>query len=188
MNLILTGASGTGKSTLARLASERFGVRLAESQTSRIAETFGGFSVINQDPEIRGQFQAAVRRNTYETLAGLVADGEPFILDRFLDNYIYQALYSDEALDLEEARGLTLLAPPDGTRALLLRPVAWINKVALANDNGRRGFFLDWQAVLRFDSGLEVLMKLLRVPYTSCDAVEMKQRLELVGKLTGWGS
>lgn len=189
LGIWLVGASGTGKTTLARALAKQLDWPLFESRTSEIMAQHGGEEALNADPGKRDEFQQAVFVAAVRKMAEADGCGHNFVADRAFDCLAYTA---------DQARNLAGLAGPDNLRqlagmlkdrpgrtnlVLFLRPCPALNERAIREDGGRRADYLDWSYVNRVDGVLQFLLEQQQVPYVPVGPGTLRDRLRLAQRL-----
>lgn len=191
LGIVFTGASGVGKSTLARWAASRFMLPLLPSVTTDVYRERGTtFEEAFRDAERLEEIQHEIHKRTTERLATYVNPaGWPrrvgdmiqprpngFVTDRGPDVLVYTALmihgaYPDglpEELD-------KILRRPD-VLTVFVRPCRAVLDKARDTDGGRRNKFLSDDWVYRVDGGIAYHLETRNIPHITLDGDDHRGR------------
>lgn len=179
--VILTGASGTGKSTLAADLSAALGWELAPSQTAAALKASGiNPGEPNPDPAKLEAYQIEVTRRTAAELSDRIARGVPFISERGADVNAYTAIHGCRGVRAEEAAGdaadeLEYIQEQRYVLVVFCRPVALFWQAARDADDGRRAKFLSDHWVYRVDGAIAYSLNCDSVNYLELSGPEDRQ-------------
>jgi hypothetical protein len=89
------GASGVGKTTLAKYVADNYGLKLLPSASrAAIAEMgLSDYKTLMADPDLYHQFGLRVQKLQHEMEDVCIKNGEPFVSDRGFDHIAYAVLY-----------------------------------------------------------------------------------------------
>lgn len=165
--LILMGASGTGKSTMARdVPGDYFRV---DSPTLRITEKFGGQQAILSHPSIRFDFQMEVAKETSRLILHAMRNHPRVVSDRGLCFLMYHVVYGDQvnrAVEIPEVSELIdLFRSPSAykIRCYVLEPDLLVNKSAACQRRGDH--YIQWDEVCKQHGALIGILSLLSIPF-----------------------
>jgi nicotinamide riboside kinase len=179
VRVYFTGASGTGKSTLAAHVAEKFGLYRLDSPARWVLKELDlDFERVFREPDVAETFTRAV----WERQRDVEQDRKSFVSDRCFDAVAYAAemttvcwsLFRDEAF----ARYVQRLREPDAL-VFFVRPQESIRLNAL---DGTRDQFLTPERVHRFDGMILFLLEAHAVPYIPVTTADPRDRMRIVGK------
>jgi nicotinamide riboside kinase len=173
LRVYFVGAASTGKTTLARWVSRRFGLpMLGEVAREVLAEMETTLAAVHADVELADRFQSEVFRRQLDKEAARPS----FVSDRAFDNLVYAAQHSRVAEKLwqsEECGEYLERLKDDGVLVFFVRPHR-----ELLKDDGVR--VTDWEDVCRTDGGVQVILETQGIPYTPIAMISLRDRLRLV--------
>jgi nicotinamide riboside kinase len=170
MRVYVVGSHATGKTTLCRYISRRYGLpMIGEVARAVLAEMEASFDAMRTDMELVAEYQAQVF--TRQVAVEKMHQGR-FVSDRAFDNLAYAAEHTTIVADL--------LASPlfadymkwvaEGI-VLFLRP----HPSLLREDGVRAG--VSWDSVLRIDGMIKLLLEQHRLSYLPVESVSMQERV-----------
>jgi nicotinamide riboside kinase len=178
MRIYFIGSHATGKTTLCRYVSRRYGVpMITEVARGVLAEMETSLDALRTDIEKVAEYQERVfaRQVAIEKLH----DGK-FVSDRAFDNLAYAAEHTTTVADLmgdQRFRDyMTWVA--QGT-VFFLRP----HPSLLKEDGVRAG--VSWDSVVRIDGMIKLLLEQHRVRYLPVESVSMQERVRAVEFVLG---
>lgn len=193
-NLFLVGASGTGKTTLARDFAAAYGYATREARTSAVAVRFGTWDEIAADPGLNKKVQWEIWLDMIDTIRHNVFGPTPSVFDRGPDKVVYTHLMTDDGRRITSSgewlwvrnllRNQLVFAP---ARVALIRPTAATAAAARKTDGGRRAMFLSDEFVYRFDGALELFLKEQDIPYLDVTTGDHAERLRALAAHCGVG-
>jgi hypothetical protein len=180
--LFFSGASGVGKSVLAKWAAQEFGLPLRTSVNSAVyAEHKVTFEQAMADPAVMTACQREIYRRTLIDYQTAIVDGRGQVSDRGLDLVAYTAdllgahAYADWGLEPL----YDIVRRPDAL-VFFVRPDPAVLDVARRVDGGRRAVWLTEEIVRRIDGAIEMLLEEHRVPYLEVSGSRLKSRMNTV--------
>ncbi len=178
MRIYFVGSHATGKTTLCRYVSRRYGLpMITEVARAVLAEMESSFDAIRTDMDQVAEYQDRVfaRQVSIEHLH----EGA-FVSDRAFDNLAYAAEHTLVLADLMGDQRFRdyMKWVADGT-VFFLRPHASL----LKEDGVRAG--VSWESVLRIDGMIKLLLEQHRVSYLPIESVSMQERVRAVDFVLG---
>jgi nicotinamide riboside kinase len=178
MRIYFVGSHATGKTTLCRYVSRRYGVpMITEVARAVLAEMESSFDALRTDMDMVAEYQDRVfaRQISIEKLH----EGA-FVSDRAFDNLAYAAEHTIVLADLMGDQRFRdyMRWVADGT-VFFLRPHASLLKA----DGVRAG--VSWESVLRIDGMIKLLLEQYRVSYLPIESVSMQERVRAVEFVLG---
>jgi predicted ATPase len=178
MRIYFVGSHATGKTTLCRYVSRRYGVpMITEVARAVLAEMESSFDALRTDMEMVAEYQDRVfaRQISIERLH----EGA-FVSDRAFDNLAYAAEHTLVLADLMGDQRFRdyMRWVADGT-VFFLRPHASL----LKSDGVRAG--VSWESVLRIDGMIKLLLEQYRIAYLPIESVSMQERVRAVEFVLG---
>jgi predicted ATPase len=173
MRIYFVGSHATGKTTLCRYVSRRFGLpMITEVARGVLAEMEASFDSLRADIDLVASYQ---RRVFERQIANERAHTGGFVSDRAFDNLAYAAEHTTILADLMGdtafhdymewvSRGLVFF----------LRP----HQSLLKEDGVRAG--VSWDSVLRIDGMVKLLLEQHRIVYLPVESVSMQERVRSV--------
>lgn len=178
MRIYFVGSHATGKTTLCRFVSRRYGVpMITEVARAVLAEQETSLEHLRTDVDAVADYQERVfaRQVAIEKLH----DGK-FVSDRAFDNLAYAAEHTTVVADMMSDQRfrdyMTWVA--QGT-VFFLRP----HPSLLREDGTRAG--VSWDSVLRIDGMIKLLLEQHRVSYLPIESVSMQERVRAVEFVLG---
>ncbi|MBP8811418.1 MAG: ATP-binding protein [Kofleriaceae bacterium] len=173
MRIYFVGSHATGKTTLCRYVSRRYGLpMITEVARAVLAEMESSLDSLRTDMDLVAEYQDRVfgRQVAIEKLhAGA------FVSDRAFDNLAYAAEHTTVVADLMGDQRFRdyIRWVSDGT-VFFLRP----HRDLLKEDGVRAG--VSWESVLRIDGMIKLLLEQHRIPYLPLESVSMQERVRAV--------
>jgi nicotinamide riboside kinase len=176
MRIYFVGAHATGKTTMARWVSRRYGLpMISEVARGVLAEMEANFDALRTDMDQVAEYQ----RKVYERqIATEKLQEKGFVSDRAFDNLAYTAehttilheiMYQDGGEELRR-----YMEWVSGGLVFFVRP----KRSLLREDGVRAG--LDWESVVRIDGMVKLLLEQFRISYLPIDTVSMQERVRAV--------
>ena len=173
MRIYFIGSHATGKTTLCRYVSKRYGLpMITEVARGVLAEMETSLDSLRTDVELVAEYQERVfaRQVAIEKLH----EGR-FVSDRAFDNLAYAAEHTLVLADLintdEYKRYMEWVG--EGI-VFFVRP----HKDLLKEDGVRAG--VTWESVLRIDGMIKLMLEQGRIPYLPIESVAMQERARAV--------
>lgn len=174
------GASGAGKTTLARYVSETLGLPLLSGATALAREECGlTFDDIINDPKAAAVYQLAVFRHQQALEAPYwKSDEAGFVSDRGIDLLAYTAELADNARQIlfGDAMQEHLTRVRHKALVFFVRPHPEVK----APKDGRRDMFLDPDCVHRVDGVVQFLLHAYDIPHVPITFPRLRDRMRLV--------
>ncbi|HTJ47126.1 MAG TPA: AAA family ATPase [Kofleriaceae bacterium] len=178
MRIYFIGSHATGKTTLCRYVSKRYGLpMITEVARSVLAEMETSLDSLRTDVELVAEYQERVfaRQVAIEKLH----DGK-FVSDRAFDNLAYAAEHTTTVATLMgDQRFKDYMSWVSQGTVFFLRPHASL----LKEDGVRAG--VDWDSVVRIDGMIKLLLEQHRVRYLPVESVSMQERVRAVEFVLG---
>ena len=178
MRIYFVGSHATGKTTLCRYVSRRFGLpMITEVARAVLAEMESSLDALRTDMELVAEYQDRVfgRQVAIERM-----HTGAFVSDRAFDNLAYAAEHTTVVADLMGDQRFRdyIRWVSDGT-VFFLRP----HRDLLKEDGVRAG--VAWESVLRIDGMIKLLLEQHRIPYLPIESVSMQERVRAVEFVLG---
>lgn len=191
--IVFTGASGTGKSTLAKWAARKYGLRELPSATKAAYEESGtSYGDAFRDPTILAQIQLDVFRKTAGNLRNAVFSGHPWVSERGPDVLIYSSLMCHDALPFPDTIGdIDTVCKRTDVLTVYVRPCPAIIADARARDDGRRNRFLSDEWVYRVDGAIAYHLERFDIPHVTLSSPDWPDRITTVERAVSeliWGN
>jgi hypothetical protein len=176
MRIYFVGSHATGKTTMTRWVSRRYGLpMITEVARSVLAELETNFDTLRTDMDRVGDYQ---RRVFERQIATERLQEKGFVSDRAFDNLAYAAEHATVLGDIMSDEGGVEVRKymewvSDGL-VFFVRP----HKSLLKEDGVRAG--LDWDAVVRIDGMVKLLLEQYRIRYLPIDTPSMQERVRAV--------
>jgi predicted ATPase len=176
VRIYFVGAHATGKTTLARYVSDRYGLKLiSEVARSILAEMEIGLDRLRSNIDTVNRYQVAVFRRQIEAERNA---GDSFVSDRAFCNLAYTAnhatvmheLFRDPALEEYMrwvAAGLVFFVRP--------------HPDLIQNDGVRAA--LRWEDVVLIDGMVKLLLEMYAIPYIILSVLSMQERVRMVDEV-----
>jgi nicotinamide riboside kinase len=173
MRIYFVGSHATGKTTLCRFVSQRYGLpMITEVARAVLAEMEANFDALRTDIDLVGVYQKQVfaRQIAEERLRD-----QRFVSDRAFDNLAYAAEHATISADLIASPRFAeyMKWVSEGT-VFFLRP----HQSLLRDDGVRAG--VSWESVLRIDGMVKLLLEQYRISYLPIESVSMQERVRAV--------
>ena len=170
MRIYLVGSHATGKTTLCRYISRRYGLpMISEVARAVLAEMEASFDALRTDMDLVAEYQTQVfaRQVAIEKL-----HKGHFVSDRAFDNLAYAAEHTTIAADLiASPRFVEYMKWVSEGLVFFLRP----HPTLLHEDGVRAG--VSWESVLRIDGMIKLLLEQHRLSYLPVESVSMQERV-----------
>ncbi len=173
MRIYFVGSHATGKTTLCRYVSRRYGLpMISEVARAVLAEMETGLDALRTDMDLVAEYQERVfaRQVAVEKLhAG------KFVSDRAFDNLAYVAEHTTNAATMmNDARFRDYMKWVSEGVVFFLRP----HQSLLKDDGVRAG--VSWDSVLRIDGMVKLMLEQHRISYLPLESVSMQERVRAV--------
>ncbi len=173
MRIYFVGSHATGKTTLCRYVSRRYGLpMISEVARAVLAEMETGLDALRTDMDLVAEYQERVfaRQVAVERLhAGR------FVSDRAFDNLAYVAEHTTNAATMmNDQRFLDYMKWVREGIVFFLRP----HQSLLKDDGVRAG--VSWDSVLRIDGMVKLMLEQHRISYLPIESVSMQERVRAV--------
>ena len=176
MRIYFVGSHATGKTTMTRWVSRRYGLpMITEVARSVLAELETNFDTLRTDMDRVSDYQ---RRVFERQIATERLQEKGFVSDRAFDNLAYAAEHS---LNLGE-----MMSEQDGMD--VRKYMEWVgeglvffvrpHRSLLKEDGVRAG--VDWDSVVRIDGMVKLLLEQYRIRYLPIDTPSMQERVRAV--------
>jgi len=173
MRIYFVGSHATGKTTLCRYVSRRYGIpMISEVARGVLAEMEATFEGIRADMEAVADYQRTVFERQVATEKSQKGS---FVSDRAFDNLAYAAEHSMNFADLLFDPLFTDYMDwvSEGV-VFFLRP----HQSLLKEDGVRAG--VSWESVLRIDGMVKLLLEQHRIAYLPLESMSMQERVRAV--------
>lgn len=179
------GASGVGKTTLAQMVHERFGLPLLSGMTAKALEHTGlDFAKILSDVEAADAYQSCVWRMQLESEAVFWnSENDGFVSDRGFDILAYTAILSRVAWKMARSEELSSYIERIRRATMSGRCVVFFvrpHPEVKAACDGRRDWFLKPDVVGRVDGIVEWLLWSNEIPHVVVRDPDRRDRLASV--------
>ena len=176
MKVYCVGSHSTGKTTLARAIASAYKLPLiTEVARGVLAAMEVRLDSLRVDMPLVIEYQQRVFR---AQVAAEAAHPDGFVSDRAFDNLAYAAEHADIRVIpgiAEYMRSIT----QTGAHVFFVRP----HKEMITDDGVRSG--LDWEAVVRIDGMIKLLLELHGVRYMPIAMASMQERMHVVNYVLG---
>lgn len=173
MRIYFVGSHATGKTTLCRYVSRRYGLpMITEVARAVLAEMESSLGALRTDMDLVAEYQQRVfaRQVAIERLH----EGR-FVSDRAFDNLAYAAEHTTVVAEMmSDAKFAEYMRWVSEGTVFFLRP----HPDLLKEDGVRAG--VSWESVLRIDGMIKLLLEMHRVPYLPIESVSMQERVRAV--------
>jgi nicotinamide riboside kinase len=173
MRIYFVGSHATGKTTLCRYVSRRYGLpMISEVARAVLAEMETGLDALRTDMDLVAEYQERVfaRQVAVEKLH----EGH-FVSDRAFDNLAYVAEHTLNAgAMLEGQRFRDYMKWVSEGVVFFVRP----HQSLLKDDGVRAG--VSWDSVLRIDGMVKLMLEQHRISYLPLESVSMQERVRAV--------
>ncbi len=178
MRIYFVGSHATGKTTLCRFVSRRYGLpMITEVARAVLAEMESSLDALRTDIELVAEYQERVfaRQVAIEKLH----EGR-FVSDRAFDNLAYAAEHATSVADMMgDQRFADYMKWVSQGTVFFLRP----HQSLLREDGVRAG--VSWESVLRIDGMIKLLLEQHRISYLPIESVSMQERVRAVEFVLG---
>jgi predicted ATPase len=173
MRVYFVGSHATGKTTMTRYVSRRYGLpMITEVARAVLAELETSLDALRTDMDLVAEYQKRVFERQVQVER---AQSSAFVSDRAFDNLAYAAehtlilpelIHSDEFKKYLEwvAQGIVFFVRP--------------HRDLLKEDGVRAG--VTWESVLRIDGMIKLMLEQGRIPYLPIESVAMQERARAV--------
>ncbi len=170
MRVYFVGSHSTGKTTMARYVSRKYGLpMISEMARAVLAELETSLDALRTDPDLVAEYQMRVFDRQVQ-VEKLQPGG--FVSDRAFDNLAYAAEHTTIVADmLESAQFRDYVQWVAEGVVLFVRP-----HPSLLKDDGIRAG-VTWDSVVRIDGMVKLLLEQFRIPYLSIDSPNMQERV-----------
>jgi len=179
MRIYFVGSHATGKTTLCRYVSRRFGLpMITEVARAILAEMETNFDALRTDMDLVAEYQ----RRVYERQVAVekMQESAGFVSDRAFDNLAYAAEHTLVVADLlSEPQFKEYMEWVSGGVVFFLRP----HPSLLKEDGVRAG--VSWDSVVRIDGMVKLLLEQYRIQYLPVESVSMQERVRAVEFVLG---
>jgi nicotinamide riboside kinase len=173
MRIYFVGSHATGKTTLCRHVSRRYGLpMISEVARAVLAEMETGFDALRTDMELVGEYQERVfaRQIAVERMH----EGR-FVSDRAFDNLAYVAEHTTNAAAMmNDQRFHDYMKWVREGIVFFVRP----HQSLLKEDGVRAG--VSWDSVLRIDGMVKLMLEQHQISYLPLESVSMQERVRAV--------
>lgn len=189
LGIVFTGASGVGKSTLAKWSAQQFGLPLLPSVTTDVYRDFGTtFDAAMSDPDALLKIQNEIHKRTADRLNDQLTAGarrvgdmvhpapNGFVTDRGPDVLVYTALMCNGAYPDGVPSDLDRVFKNPAVLVVFVRPCASILSKARATDERRRSLFLSDEWVYRVDGALAYHLESRNIPHITLEGSDARGR------------
>ena len=176
MRIYFVGSHATGKTTMTRWVSRRYGLpMITEVARAVLAELETNFDTLRTDMERVGDYQ---RRVFERQIAIERMQDKGFVSDRAFDNLAYAAEHAMVLGDImAEDSGIEVRSYMEWVSnglVFFVRP----HRSLLKEDGVRAG--VDWDSVVRIDGMVKLLLEQFRIRYLPIDTPSMQERIRAV--------
>lgn len=176
MRIYFVGSHATGKTTMTRWVSRRYGLpMITEVARAVLAELETNFDTLRTDMDRVGDYQ---RRVFERQIAIERMQDKGFVSDRAFDNLAYAAEHAMVLGDImAEDSGIEVRSYMEWVSnglVFFVRP----HRSLLKEDGVRAG--LDWDSVVRIDGMVKLLLEQFRIRYLPIDTPSMQERIRAV--------
>ncbi len=178
MRIYFVGSHATGKTTLCRWASRRYGLpMITEVARAVLAEMESSLDALRTDMDLVAEYQDRVFAR--QVAIERIHQGA-FVSDRAFDNLAYAAEHTTVVADLMgDQRFRDYMKWVSEGTVFFLRP----HPSLLKEDGVRAG--VSWDSVLRIDGMVKLLLEMYRVTYLPIESVSMQERVRAVEFVLG---
>jgi len=178
MRIYFVGSHATGKTTLCRYVSRRYGLpMISEVARAVLAEMETGFDALRTDMDLVAEYQERVfmRQVAVEKL-----HENRFVSDRAFDNLAYVAEHTTNASSMmTDQRFHDYMTWVREGIVFFVRP----HQSLLKEDGVRAG--VSWESVLRIDGMVKLMLELHQISYLPLESVSMQERVRAVEFVLG---
>jgi hypothetical protein len=173
MRIYFVGSHATGKTTMTRYVSRKYGLpMITEIARAVLAELETTFDALRTDMDLIAEYQRRVfeRQVQMEKM-----QGSGFVSDRAFDNLAYAAEHTLAVGDMlnEDTFKQYMEWVAQGI-VFFVRP----HRDLLKEDGVRAG--VTWESVLRIDGMVKLMLEQSRIPYLPIESASMQERARAV--------
>jgi len=178
MRIYFVGSHATGKTTLCRYVSRRFGLpMISEVARAILAEMETGFDALRTDMDLVGEYQQRVFAR--QVAVERQHEGR-FVSDRAFDNLAYVAEHTTNAAAMmTDQRFHDYMKWVREGIVFFVRP----HQSLLKEDGVRAG--VSWESVLRIDGMVKLMLEMHQIAYLPLESVSMQERVRAVEFVLG---
>jgi nicotinamide riboside kinase len=173
MRIYFVGSHSTGKTTMARYVSRKYGLpMISEMARAVLAELETSLDALRTDPDLVAEYQRRVFDRQVE-----VERSQPggFVSDRAFDNLAYAAEHATICADMMDSAQFRDYMDWVGQGLVFyVRP----HHGLLKEDGVRSG--VTWDSVVRIDGMVKLLLEQFRVEYLPIESANMQERVRAV--------
>jgi nicotinamide riboside kinase len=178
MRIYFVGSHATGKTTLCRYVSRRYGLpMISEVARAVLAEMETTLDALRTDMDLIADYQERV----FARQVGVEKqhDGK-FVSDRAFDNLAYVAEHTTNAAAMmNDQRFIDYMRWVSEGVVFFVRP----HESLLRDDGIRAG--VSWDSVLRIDGMVKLMLEQHRISYLPIDSVSMQERVRALEFVLG---
>jgi predicted ATPase len=173
MRIYFVGSHATGKTTLCRYVSRRFGLpMISEVARAVLAEMETSLDALRTDMDLVAEYQERVFARQ---VAVEQQHADKFVSDRAFDNLAYVAEHTTNAAAMmNDQRFRDYMAWVKGGTVFFVRP----HQSLLRDDGVRAG--VSWDSVLRIDGMVKLMLEQHGISYLPLESVSMQERVRAV--------
>jgi nicotinamide riboside kinase len=173
MRIYFVGSHATGKTTLCRYVSRRYGMpMISEVARAVLAEMETAFDVLRTDMDLVAEYQERVFARQVQVERS--HEGK-FVSDRAFDNLAYVAEHTTNAAAMmNDQRFRDYMKWVSEGIVFFLRP----HQSLLKEDGTRAGVL--WDSVLRIDGMVKLMLEQHGISYLPIESVSMQERVRAV--------
>jgi nicotinamide riboside kinase len=173
MRVYFVGSHATGKTTLCRYVSRRYGLpMISEMARAVLAEMETSLDALRTDMDLVAEYQERVFARQVEVER--IHQGR-FVSDRAFDNLAYAAEHTTVSAEMLGDPAFTeYMRWVNAGVVFFLRP----HPSLLREDGTRAG--VSWDSVLRIDGMIKLMLEQYRVAYLPIESVSMQERVRAV--------
>ncbi|MFH1435266.1 MAG: ATP-binding protein [Pseudomonadota bacterium] len=178
MKVYFIGSHSTGKTTMARFVSSRYGVpMISEVARAVLAEMEIPLEGLRTDIDLVNRYQTRVFEKQIEVERNYKAG---FVSDRAFDSLAYTAEHATVLASVMESKQFRdyMKLVREGT-IFFLRP----HSTLLSNDGVRET--VNWEGVIRIDGMIKFLLEQFRFKYIPVQSLSMQERVKIVEFVLG---
>ena len=178
MRIYFVGSHATGKTTLCRYVSRRFGLpMISEVARAILAEMETGFDALRTDMDLVAEYQERVFAR--QVAVERQHEGR-FVSDRAFDNLAYVAEHTTNAASMmTDQRFHDYMKWVREGIVFFVRP----HQSLLKEDGVRAG--VSWESVLRIDGMVKLMLEMHQIAYLPVESVSMQERVRAVEFVLG---
>jgi predicted ATPase len=173
MRIYFVGSHATGKTTMTRYVSQKYGLpMISEIARAVLAELETSFDSLRTDMDLVAEYQRRVFERQVQVEK---QQGSGFVSDRAFDNLAYAAEHTlavGEMMADDSYRQYTEWVAQG--IVFFVRP----HRDLLKDDGVRAG--VTWESVLRIDGMVKLMLEQSRIPYLPIESSSMQERARAV--------